>query len=150
MRVYGGFASPADVTDRLAPACPTNASSPASVAITWAPPVAASRAVVSKPVVWLPPIVWPAPDLAVSFLLSTAPRRFTPAGWPAPTTGWSPWPAPVPVPMATPLVLAPPSTIADVAVVGHDRSAVRRGRSLVYAAAGLAAAAVGVVAIVIR
>ena len=150
MRVYGGFASPTDVTDRVAPAHPTNQSPASSASPTWAPPVAVSRAVVSKPVVWSPPAVWPAPDLAVSFLLSTAPRRFTPATWAAPTKGWSPWPAPVPVPMATPLVLAPPSTIADVAVVGHDRSAVRRGRSLAYAVAGLAAAVVGFAVIVIR
>ena len=150
MRVYGGLAPSADVVDRVRPARPTKSTTPASVSPTWAAPVTAARAVMSKPALWSPPVVWPAPDLAVSLLLSMAPQRVTPAGWPAPTLPRSPWPAPVAVSFAAPVVLAPPSPIAHTADVGHGRPTVRRGRSLAYAVAGLAAAVVGFAVIVIR
>ena len=168
MSVYRGFASQANVVDRVPSPRPVTPSSPAAVSPTWAPPVAASRAVVSTPAVWSPPVVWPAPDLAVSLLLSMAPRRVTPAGWPPPTFSRSPWPPPV-VPVAASstaldrrrgpspdlCVLRPGSrdsrrTVVDTAVVEHERPTVRRGRSLAYALAGLAAAVVGFAVIVIR
>ncbi len=122
--------SPMHVFGRLAP--PTNGT------VRWAPPLAAPRVTWSPPTVWPAPRVWSPPRLAPAPLLAVA--------WAPPVLMHSSWPAPAPL-----LELrAPAVAVRDAPVGRHPRAAVRRGRSLAYAIAGVAAAAVGFAVIVVR
>ncbi len=139
MHVYGGFAPPTGVIDRVPVArrAPVRA---AETAPAWAPPVISTR-------VELPaPAVWPAPDPALLYSLTIAPLRLAPVSWAPPTLTRSPWSAPVPALDA----FAPPHDTFEPGHTDRDRSTPRRGHSFAYALAGLAAAAVGLAVIVIR
>ena len=140
MHVYGAFAPPSVVVDRALPP-PNIVVAPAAPAHDWGLPLVASR--VDLPA----PLVWAAPDPELLMSITIAPLRLAPVSWGPPAIRRSVWAAPVPKLDSYDAVNA--ATTSGTARASESAPRSGRARSMAYTLAAVAAAGVGIAAVVL-